>query len=482
MSSDRIPIGKVIPGRPVGLPEPEGVPSVKRGDRQSESPVGLKNGTRNPPPASFTAQNSIETKAPHSKGNHKSMPRASSPRPRGSPVSPPSTSTARSVPPLRGTPRPSSLRPEAGHPIAAVSPSTPSSRPSPRAGTVRERVDILWSLVIRWFDEANRQLTSLYRRYPYEALASVLGFGVLILVWPAQEHASTPFPNYFRQRMSSFGGTSRNTESSPGPLSAEGDEVPAERDLLDLDGINTLLERFERRTRVITISANKPLKRNVRTIRVGGSSGSFNHRAPARGNPIRSTDQPVTSPTFTIRRLTHTNRDALTAQVLRIISRHGKRGVDRRELARSIVAEALRQDYDPLFVAAVIKSESAFNTYARSYVGAQGLMQIMPATARYVEGMNALPRGNLSDPGHNLHLGVKYLKYLEDMYKGNRILTLMAYNWGPGHIERTIKGGRRRGVPREVVNYALRILSDHSRWVDEANQTMARADAASRVS
>jgi hypothetical protein len=80
MSSDRIPIGKVIPGRPVGLPEPEGVPSVKRGDRQSESPVGLKNGTRNPPPASFTAQNSIETKAPHSKGNHKSMPRASSPR------------------------------------------------------------------------------------------------------------------------------------------------------------------------------------------------------------------------------------------------------------------------------------------------------------------------------------------------------------------------------------------------------------------
>ncbi len=482
MSSDRIPIGKVIPGRPVGLSEREGVAGVNRGDRQNESPVELKNGARPPSLVSITERNSSETKAPQSRVSQNPTPRAMSPQSPGSQGSPPSASKARSVPPLRGTPRPSQLRPESGHPISGASPSATSSRPSPGTGLGRGMVDTLWSFLSRWVDEANQQITSLYRRYPYEALGSVLCFGLLILVWPAQENVSAPFPNYFRQRLSSLGGVSGNAEASPDPLSAEGGEAPTERDLLDLDGINTLLERFERRTRVITVSANKPLKRNVRTIRVSGSSSTFIQRPPARGNPIRSPVQSAPPPTFTIRRLTHTDRDALTAQVLRIVSRHGKRGVDRRELARSIVAEALRQDYDPLFVAAVIKSESAFNTYARSYVGAQGLMQIMPATARYVEGMNALPRGDLSDPGHNLHLGVKYLKYLEDMYKGNRILTLMAYNWGPGHIERTIKGGRRRGVPREVVNYALRILSDHSRWVDEANQTIARADAASRVS
>jgi soluble lytic murein transglycosylase-like protein len=164
------------------------------------------------------------------------------------------------------------------------------------------------------------------------------------------------------------------------------------------------------------------------------------------------------------------NTRKVTEQVLRVISRHGKRGVNKPMLAASIVAEARRQSYDPLFVAAVIKSESGFDSIAQSGVGARGLMQLMPGTARYVEDMkpeDASKRGDLTDPGHNLKLGIRYLKHLEAMYGGNRVLTLMAYNWGPGHVERTVKGGQGRGVPKPVVNYALKILSDHSRWVKE---------------
>lgn len=154
-------------------------------------------------------------------------------------------------------------------------------------------------------------------------------------------------------------------------------------------------------------------------------------------------------------------------QVFKVIRSHSKKGTDVARLASEIVSESWNQQYDPLFVAAVIKSESAFNTFATSHVGAKGLMQIMPDTGKYVADISGMPRGSLTDPGYNLKLGIKYLKYLENMFEGNRVLTLIAYNWGPGHLTRTMKG-EKRGVPRAVMNYALKILGDHSRWVDEA--------------
>lgn len=160
-------------------------------------------------------------------------------------------------------------------------------------------------------------------------------------------------------------------------------------------------------------------------------------------------------------------------KVLKIIRTHGKKGVDMDRLAAAIVNESRRLDYDPLFVAAVIKSESAFNSFATSHVGAKGLMQIMPETGKYVaslESFPGMPRGSLTDPGYNLRLGITYLKHLEELYGGNRVLTLIAYNWGPGHVEKTMKG-QKRGVPRSVVNYALRILGDHSRWRQELHGT-----------
>jgi hypothetical protein len=164
---------------------------------------------------------------------------------------------------------------------------------------------------------------------------------------------------------------------------------------------------------------------------------------------------------------------AVVRQVLRVIKRYGKKGINQVELASAIVAEAKRQDYDPLFVAAVIKSESAFNTFATSHVGAKGLMQIMPKTGEYIEGfkeLDGIPRGGLTQPGYNLKLGITYLKYLEKMFHGNKVLTLIAYNWGPGHVVQTVRG-EKSGVPRPVMNYALKILYDHNRWHEEIEQS-----------
>lgn len=152
----------------------------------------------------------------------------------------------------------------------------------------------------------------------------------------------------------------------------------------------------------------------------------------------------------------------LVSRVYSIVKKYAPKHTYPAVLAEAIVRESLHQGYDPLFVAAVIKSESAFNASARSNKGAQGLMQIMPATGAWLAKQERLPRGSLTMPGRNLKLGIKYLKSLEEDYEGNRVFTLVAYNWGPGHLERAHDGRRR--VPAECLSYAVRILNDYRRW------------------
>jgi len=95
-----------------------------------------------------------------------------------------------------------------------------------------------------------------------------------------------------------------------------------------------------------------------------------------------------------------------------------------------LVAKSARaHDVDPLLVQSVIQVESNYNHYAVSPKGAEGLMQLMPATARMLGVSNSF------DPAQNIEAGVKYLRYLQSVYKDDR-LALAAYNAGPKAVDK----------------------------------------------
>jgi soluble lytic murein transglycosylase len=109
-----------------------------------------------------------------------------------------------------------------------------------------------------------------------------------------------------------------------------------------------------------------------------------------------------------------------------------------------ITQEAQRNDLDPLFVAAVMRVESGFSPTARSAVGARGLMQLMPTTARWVArkaAMSDFSTDQLEDPATNIRLGCWYLAYLDRQFPGQPELVLAAYNAGEGNVGRWRQSG-----------------------------------------
>jgi soluble lytic murein transglycosylase-like protein len=120
-------------------------------------------------------------------------------------------------------------------------------------------------------------------------------------------------------------------------------------------------------------------------------------------------------------------------------------GIELREhVAEAIAEESERASLDPMLVMAVIQVESEFHQQATSVVGARGLMQLRPTTLVWVaqrEGVK-LSRAELeADPALNVRLGVRYLKYLKEMFRGRLDFTLMAYNCGPNKLSGALKAG-----------------------------------------
>ena len=106
-----------------------------------------------------------------------------------------------------------------------------------------------------------------------------------------------------------------------------------------------------------------------------------------------------------------------------------------------------RHDVEPLLVDSVIRVESNYNPYAISPKGAMGLMQLIPGTAR------RFGVSNTFEPEQNIEGGVRYLKYLMQLYNGDERLALAAYNAGEAAV------AKYKGIPPypETQNYVYQV-------------------------
>ncbi|MGH7476073.1 MAG: lytic transglycosylase domain-containing protein [Longimicrobiales bacterium] len=119
------------------------------------------------------------------------------------------------------------------------------------------------------------------------------------------------------------------------------------------------------------------------------------------------------------------------------------------DLASDIYDIAVEEDIEPDLAYGLVKTESTFRERVTSYAGARGLTQVLPSTANWLMGRQV----DLFDRQDNLRTGFRYLKKLIADYNGDVRLALLAYNRGPGTVDRIL---RRGGNPDN--GYARKVL------------------------
>ncbi|HJP92452.1 MAG TPA: lytic transglycosylase domain-containing protein [Pyrinomonadaceae bacterium] len=136
------------------------------------------------------------------------------------------------------------------------------------------------------------------------------------------------------------------------------------------------------------------------------------------------------------------------------------------QLDRIIFEVGEKQGVDPRFIHAVIWQESKYDPHARSHAGAQGLMQLMPATAK------RFGCDNPDDPVENVTAGTKYLGWLLKRFSGNVELALAGYNAGEGSVDKY------SGVPpyQETRNYVKIISQRYGKLYHPVPATNQAAD------
>lgn len=140
--------------------------------------------------------------------------------------------------------------------------------------------------------------------------------------------------------------------------------------------------------------------------------------------------------------------DEIVDEVQAAVDEAKGEAADPNDLRALAAATAKRHGLDPALVLAVVSVESGFRADAVSRKGAQGLMQLMPGTARELGVTRPF------DPAANLDGGTRYLNSLLHQYKGDLKRALAAYNAGPGAVK------RHGGVPpyRETRDYVQKVL------------------------
>jgi soluble lytic murein transglycosylase-like protein len=129
-----------------------------------------------------------------------------------------------------------------------------------------------------------------------------------------------------------------------------------------------------------------------------------------------------------------------------------------------IVNSSNRHGVDPLLIYSIMHRESSFKKFALSNKGARGLMQLMPATAA------RLGVRDIFDPQQNIDGGVKYMRFLLNLFDGDVRLALAGYNAGEGAV---LKYGRSVPPYRETQEYVRRISERYALMRDPSTARLA---------
>ncbi len=139
----------------------------------------------------------------------------------------------------------------------------------------------------------------------------------------------------------------------------------------------------------------------------------------------------------------------------------------------SIIREqASAKSVKPELIAAVIYAETKFQP-RESSAGAQGLMQLLPDTAKFIarkSGGTAFVPADLGTPSVNIRYGTWYLRYLLDRYNGNELKAIAAYNGGMGNVDRWIEQANAQGHPFSIDDIKFSETRAYVEKVQQAEQ------------
>lgn len=137
------------------------------------------------------------------------------------------------------------------------------------------------------------------------------------------------------------------------------------------------------------------------------------------------------------------------------------------DLVQAIIADCQQQELDPIFVLAVIQTESQWNPRAKGSAGEIGLMQILPGTAKWISkryGLKWKGDKSLYDPITNVRIGIRYFAHLREEFPRSAYHYVPAYNMGPTNvrrIERKIGSLHSNGKPQKR-EYAVRVMKNYN--------------------
>jgi soluble lytic murein transglycosylase len=108
-----------------------------------------------------------------------------------------------------------------------------------------------------------------------------------------------------------------------------------------------------------------------------------------------------------------------------------------RPYSATVTAAAAEFNVDPLLIWSIMRQESSYDPGAFGYVAERGLMQILPATQAWIAEQlgEEISPGDAFTPQANIRMGAWYLRHLLDYYDGDQVLTVTAYNGGPGNVD-----------------------------------------------